>query len=211
MAVPRIGWEVTAVPERLDSATRIETSRELFGSVVDLGIGGAVEQGKREEVQVLVQHLENRCVGLFEKCVRADALMERLDLPCLAVCGLLLIPLITAFEMHRCDDGLTKVRPRMEKKWSNPCARCVKEEIIQAKDVFSLDAWAGRWPRECFGDACLSVHVEADQPGFDRCWESGTWRGAPTLPGGEAGGSLAYPSLLCCSLGPGTRDLYLYI
>ena len=57
MAVPRIGWEVTAVPERLDSATGIETSRELFGGVVDLSIGGAVKQSKRKEVQVLVQHL----------------------------------------------------------------------------------------------------------------------------------------------------------
>jgi len=58
MAIPRVGWEVTAVPERLDSATGIETSRELFGGVIDLSIGGAVEQGKRKEVQVLVQHSE---------------------------------------------------------------------------------------------------------------------------------------------------------
>jgi len=63
MAVPRIGWEVTAVPERLDSATGVEASWELFGGVVNLSIGGAVEQGKRKEVQVLVQHLEESLYG----------------------------------------------------------------------------------------------------------------------------------------------------
>lgn len=57
MAIPRIVWQIAAVPEWLDDAIGIKTRRELFGGVVDLGLSCAMEQSKREEVQVLVKHL----------------------------------------------------------------------------------------------------------------------------------------------------------
>ena len=101
--------------------------------------------------------------------------------------------MLTPFGIHRCGDGLTILRPRMEKKLSDsPCVRGLKVE--NAKEM---------------KEACRTM---AEIKSLEACHRRFLPDPVKKRGFGETDGSDAY-SLL----GPGTgmsllvRDLYLYI